>query len=350
MNISSIGDVPLALLFDEPGNYHNLFDYFTGKIEYLNNAESTQLQKKLTHAKFGGAHDRCGIADINASLGYTFLNHNNCRAGLAMNVTFPTGHKATGEWLFEPMLGNGKHWGLGVELDSKLRLWDEGRGKSRDAIDFLFFANLKYLFDDTEKRTLGLLYNDGKKIKYGHYYLAGKKGEYQVFPLANILTRDIKVDPRLQFELLTSLAFSSENVTFDIGYNLFVKEDEKIFLKNNWDEETYAIANPGYPGNPSTEGYFTRAGVDPNEGLFDPTNSSHYDAKTIPGPIQFRNLDFDAARTPSQVTHKIYGALNYAFYEWKNPLMLGLGASYEFNSGNASLEGYTIWAKASIAY
>lgn len=346
MGVSKIGEVPLTSLFGDTTRFYNLFDYFDGKIEYLNNPESDQLQRKLKHAKFGGTHNECGVADLNVSLGYTFLNKNNCRAGLGINVTIPTGNEANGEWLFEPIVGNGKHWGLGFELDSKLRLWDEGTG-SRDAIDFLFFANLKYLFRNTEHRTLGLLDNDGEKIKFGHYYLAGKRGELPVFPLANVLTRKVSVEPGLQFEMLAALAFNANNVTFDLGYNMFVKNCEDVHLKDKWHENTYAIANPGYPG---TVGYETITGANPNEGPFDPTRPAHYDSKTIPGPITHENLDIDATRNPSVLTHKIYGALSYAFYEWKHPLMLGCGASYEFDSGNAALEGYNFWLKASISY
>jgi hypothetical protein len=352
MGVSKMGNVPLTSLFGVPTSFYNLFDYFEGDIENLNNqASPNQAQKKLTHAKFGDTQDKSGVADINVSLGYTFLNKRSCRAGLGVNVTIPTGNEAHGEWLFEPILGNGKHWGLGCELDSKLRLWDEGTG-SRDAIDFLFFANLKYLFDNTEHRTLGLLDNEGNKIKFGQYYLAGKKGELPVFPLANVLTRKVSVDPGLQFEMLAGLAFSANNVTFDLGYNMFVKNCEDVHLKEKWEEDTYAIAHPGYPGV-GNAGYETVTGLpnpQPNDGPFNPSDPHHYDSKTIPGPITHENLDIDAARTPSVLTHKVYGALNYAFYEWKYPLMLGIGGSYEFDSGNAALEGYDLWVKASVSF
>lgn len=345
LNISSIGELPFAKLFGGD-TFYNLYDFFKGKIENLD-AESNSQQKKLTHAKFSGTKDECGVADINVSLGYTFYKKHNCRVGIGANVTIPTGNDSNGEWLFDARVGNGDHWAVGGELESKFRLWDEGKG--RDSIDFLLFANLKYLFENSEKRTLGLLDNAGEKIKFGHYYLAGKKGELPVFPLANVLTRDVKVEPGLQFEMLAGLAFNANNVTFDLGYNLFVKDCENVHLKDDWKNDTYAIANPGYPEE-DINGYLTLTGEEPNNGPFNPTNPAHYDAKTIPGPIQKENLDIDAARTPSQLTHKVYGALNYAFYEWKYPLMLGIGASYEFDSGNAALEGYNFWVKASVSY
>ena len=61
-------------------------------------------------------------------------------------------------------------------------------------------------------------------------------------------------------------------------------------------------------------------------------------------------LDIDAAVTPSQLTHTIFGGIGYIFKEWKNPLMLGLGGWYEFASDRSDVESFLVWAKIGVHF
>ena len=314
----------------------SLFDYFSGNLK--NDQDAGDLQQALTHAKIAGQQSNSGIADINLALGYNIWNRRGNKIGISIIGTIPTGNEAKGEYLFEPIYGNSDHWALGGQVDSKFRLWNN----TDDTLELLINFNLKYLFENTEKRTVGLKANNGKKLKFGHYYLAGVRNEFPLIPLANVLTQDVEVEPGLQFEGIAALAFNSNNVTFDVGYNIFAKEGESISLKNEWNETKYAIALPGYKDN---EGYATTA-----DGPFNPDDPTHYDTKTIPGPIETKHLDLESITSPTQFTHKLYCGLGYSFDQWKFPLMLGLGTSFEFINCNTGLENYAIWGKIGLSF
>jgi len=194
-------------------------------------------------------------------------------------------------------------------------------------------ADLRYLIKNTQRRTFSLKDDEGNRINFGQYYLGGKTGEQSLFPLANVLTPNIYVTPGLTFEAIAALAFNTKNFTLDIGYNIFAKDGERITLKDSWEKNTYAIATPGF-----------NTTVDFN------ADSDFQPGIDIDHALRVSNLDFDALRTPCQITHKIYGGLGYTFNECKYPVLLGLGSSYEFVNGNTALENWAIWGKLGISF
>ena len=332
VSLSAIGELEQLeeYALDGERNGKTIIDYLKGDFENLV-ATSEEQQQKLTHAKIAGKKSASGIADINLQLGYNILNRKGNLIGAYVNAIVPTGNSPKAEYLFEPIYGNGDHFGLGAGVDSKFKVWN----KEQDSIELLFNLKMNYLFESTEKRTVGLKTDAGTKIDFGHYYLGGKRGQDALFPLANALTQDLDIEPGIQFEALIAMCFKSENFTFDIGYNLFAKEGENVTIKK-WNDTLYTIAAPDFDTT-------TAAG-------FNPDTAAHRVANLIDGPIEPKHLDLESVTSPTQVTHKIYGGLGYIFSQWKYPLMLGLGTSYEFVIGNSALEGYAIWGKVGVSF
>ncbi|MCK4651146.1 hypothetical protein KAT08_03155 [Candidatus Babeliales bacterium] len=322
----------------------NILDFFEGNLEVQ--SFDDRLQRPLSFAKFGNSLSRRGFADIEIAFGFSFLDDIDNKISAAINLTIPTGNKADGVYLFEPIYGNGRHFALGLRADSKFKIWE--KEESEKLLELLVNLKLKYLFKNSQKRTVGLVDDNGEKIRYGHYFLGGKRGEFPVFPLANILTMDLDVEPGIQFEGFVAFAFKCGNFLADLGYNIFAKDSENISLKHEWDQNTYAVASPG-DAQTDEIGYLTELGLDPENGPFDPTNAAHYDQNTISGPIEQKHLDFKAASTPNQFTNKIHGGFGYIFNK-KTPIIVGIGASYEFVSSNSALEKYAFWGKISFLF
>ena len=314
----------------------SFLDYLSGNVE---NTSANDKQLALKYAKIDGAsHSSSGVADIDVMLGYTFVHKERYRAGINIDVLFPTGKTPKGDLLFEPVHGNGHHWGLGCGLDLGLTLYK----REDKSIELMIAGQYKYLFDGTEKRTLDYIRVDGTKPSAGYYNQGGQTGVAGVFPLANILTQDIKVTPGSLFDGILALAFNIGNFTFDIGYNLYAKEAEKVALKNAWQNDTYAEAAWSYNTAAAFTTYVNAA--DPKAYAYqnapDGTNAA----------INADNLDFSTIQTPSQVTHKAYAGLGYVFNKMKYPVMIGCGGSYEATSRNDALEGWAVWAKGGISW
>jgi len=93
------------------------------------------------------------VSDLEAAFGWNFVQSDNYHFGLNLRATAPCGNRPKGEYLFEPMIGNGHHWGLGIGLTSHWELWRDDHGEQCaglyiDAnIGTLFKANQIRVFD-----------------------------------------------------------------------------------------------------------------------------------------------------------------------------------------------------------
>jgi len=292
-------------------------------------------QEALRYAKICGAHSRTGLQDIEAILGWRFINKKDYVFGVSIALHSPTGDRPTGEFLWEPRLGS-QHWALGAGLEAAVTLWEN----NSQILKLFYEGHYRYLFDDTEKRTLGIK-NVLKAAKYSkhilsHYYLLGEDKKYLLHPAANILTRDVEVEPGSQIDTFIALAYKCGSFTFDLGYNLYWKEGENVCLNRcNWTDNKYAIA---------AFNFSTCSAGDP----FDVTGDD--DAQPVDTPINFCNIDTSVAETPSMLSHSIFGGIGYIFKNWEYPLMLGLGGAYEFGDDRAAADSFTVWGKLGFSF
>ena len=329
MTVANAKSVP----FYTGGPVFTLADFFSGNTSVAAtsntlDAANTVLRSPLTKAKMAGRRSATGFADVDLTLGYRYYQSNSCRALFNLCVTVPTGNRAHGEYLFEPIYGNGKHAGLGVGVDAGLQLWNGKQGE----LWFDTGLQYKYLFEGTEARTVGI-----KGMPFAQYFLMSSihksVNPQPFFPAANLLTQDLRVKPGSQLEALANLSFKGECVVADIGYNLYWKDQESLWVKS-WADNTVGILVAPTSTTPivSTNGAISVANFVDNKYI-----------NTV-------NLDVDAAKTPAQITHKIHGGLAYyGVLPYNCAGSLAFGASYEFSEDNSALEQYAVWLKASFS-
>ncbi|MBD3273015.1 hypothetical protein GF385_01535 [Candidatus Dependentiae bacterium] len=313
-------------------------DYLAGKVE---NISANNLQDPLKYAKIdGGRHTSSGFADVDVRIGWKYWYKKRLRAGMSISLLVPTGKTPKGEWLFEPVHGNGHHWGIGGALDGVVTFWR----RDNKSVEFMLNADYKYLFQGIEKRTLDFREPDPNNVTYlrgGYYVLGGQNQVAGTFPLANVLTRDIKVTPAHQFDGIAALNINLNNWIIDLGYNIFAKVKEEVHLRHPWENDKYAVAGVTY----NTANVF-------NLLVNGTTQSYAYNgaANGTNAAIQEQYLDFDAIKSPNAVTHKIFGGIGYQWNQYKYPAMFGIGGSYEFVQRNSALEGWSVWTKLGISW
>ena len=330
----------------------NLSNYFKGSYSNTVAAGESNAQAALEYAKIDGSQSETSVADIDFILGYKFYDNEDYYVGLNIGLTIPVGNDPDGVWVFEPIVGNGGHWALGGGFDASTKLWEDGDSN----IKLTAVANYRYLFEATEKRTLGLIAPNGEKVSWGQYSLVGKLNEIrntiQLIPAANILTKDFNIEPGSQFDSAIYFTYNNGGLTIDLGYNFFWKESEDVHLKNTWIDSEYGIAhlevkmdevltfivsnNTGVGA--ANGGSLGAINLLPNNTPLAPANSP-----TALG------IDTSAAETSSVDTHKIFGSLGYIFKDWDYPVMLGFGGGYEF-AGDNGIEGWQIFGKVGIKY
>lgn len=335
----------------------NVISYFKGTFTGING--TTDLQTVLTKGKIDGKRSETGVADIEVKLGYNFLRKDWYHLGLNLGLTIPTGNENKADYVFAPIVGNGKHFALGAGLEGNVRVW----GDEDQNIKLAMVLDYRYLFENSEHRTLGLKNAAGVTRNWGQYHLLGSAGTTNVTvltPAANIITQNCKVTPGSQLEGLANFAYNNGGFTFDLGYNMFWREKESVKIKHlDLDANTYGVANRALPASTNVmpaqtyygnEGTITTAA---NFGLktkhFDEGHAAA-DVLTTAYWLGEANLDTHAATTPSVFTNKIYTGIGYSFKEWDTPLMMGLGGSYEFGSKNSAPDFWSVSGKLGVAF
>lgn len=296
--------------------------YFAGDV--VNQAGGANAQDALKYAKVNGKQSETGVADIDLSLGYNFVHTKKYSAGVAVALTVPTGNEAKGVYLFEPIVGNGKHFGLGGDLHAGATVWSSGE---RD-VRLCGALKYRYLFENKAVRTLGL-----KDRKFGQYHLLGKNGVDSLVPAANVTTMSVDVTPGSQLEGAVSVAYNHGNFNFHLGYDMYFREAESLTRKGTLAANTYGVADRDLDIRTA----------------FNIATGAHFDGGQA-APLSNDDLDVSAAATPSQFTNSINGSAGYVFRQWDCPLMLGVGAQYEWANKNSALSTYGAWLKAGLGF
>ena len=321
-----------TLLFENDA----LNQYFQGKKLIFAHHTNENLQAPLTHAKIDSKQDTSGFADVDLVLGHKIFDKKRYQIKLNLGLTIPTGNKVKGNYVFEPVRGNGRHWGFGGGIDAQIDVWQ----KKDWSLKLIHAYNYRYLFKDAQTRTLSLnktsqhSQTNTNEINFSQYYLLGRlnaPANTELIPAANILTTALDITPGSQLEGILDFALTYKNFIFDIGYNLFFKQAESIKLKDNpFVDNQYGIIDVAFD---VTDAADVTIGDFANQAAL----STH-------------DLDFDNSSTPAQFTHKIYGGLGYTLKKNDYSALLGIGASYEFATSNNELEVWALWAKIGFSF
>jgi len=217
------------------------FSKFIGGCETINSNEF--IFNPLCSAKIDcSSHKKTALSDIQMELGWNIWCNNDYHVGLNIRTAAPTGTQPTGTYLFEPIVGNGKHWELGAGMSSHWTFWyDECNCKS---MAFYIDANITHLFKTRQCRTFDLY---GKPLS--RYMLAAQfktpvenllagaedpdvqpskqfAGIYS--PVANLTTFAVDVSIGAQADIACMLQYNHNNWSCDIGYNFWGRSCEQI--------------------------------------------------------------------------------------------------------------------------
>jgi len=258
-----------------------------------------------------------GLADLRFGLGWNFFQDDyahDYHIGLGIMAAAPTGNRPDGTVLFEPMVGNGKHWELGIMWTSHIILW-----RSEDEDDHLggyFDANITHLFKARQKRCFDLIgkpmsrYMLAQKMKTSVENLAGADkqalannmtGQVGVVPthqfnnryapVGNLTHSEVDVSIGAQADIVAMLNYTHGRLSFDIGYNLWARSCEKIELNCNCppriSKELWALK-----GDANTYGFITQV-IDnklfPSEAI--PLSATESNATIFKGSSESPNDD-----------------------------------------------------------
>jgi hypothetical protein len=199
------------------------------------------------------------FSELSAIIGYDHFINGYHHMGTGLQCAAPCGNRPKGEYLFEPMIGNGHHWECGVELSAYFRTWTNN---TEDIFtEFFFDAVITHLFGTRQRRSFDL-----KKSSNSRYILMQKLSpiisdnltgdgitpiaQYaaEIAPVANITTFDINVSVNVQADIAFMYSYTKQKNSWSFGYSLWRRGCETITIKNSdqFPENIWALKGDAY--------------------------------------------------------------------------------------------------------
>lgn len=203
----------------------------------------------LCNAKIEGcSHALARLADITLVVGYNFLDCQDYHFGAGAQVVAPTGNRPEGKYLFEPIVGNGKHWELGAYFTGHVQLW---HCQDEDASFGLYVdASVTHLFNTRQRRTADLNFRPLSRYMLAEKFTApavalsggatagasivpSAQFAREFSPIANLTTRDVQVSIGVQGDIAAQFTYVEGNWNWDLGYNFWGRSCEKFSKCSN---------------------------------------------------------------------------------------------------------------------
>src|SRR5690606_17446973 len=193
------------------------------------------------------------------TLGYDHFFSRYHYVGCALQIAAPLGNRPKGDYVFEPIIGNGHHVECGGEFSVRLRTWTN---ESEDTFtEFFFDVTATHLFKTKQRRSF-----DFKTKPNSRYMLAEKLtqpitnnltgnditliAQYtgEVSSVANMTTFDVDVSNNAQADISFMYAYTNKKNTWSIGYRLWKRGCENITLRNcsSFENNTWALKGDSY--------------------------------------------------------------------------------------------------------
>lgn len=340
------------------------------------------------------------LADIDLILGYNIWQSDNGHAGFYVQAVAPTGNKPTGRFIFEPIVGNAKHWELGLGFSGHWVLWEKGLEHN---LAVYVEGNVTHMFRNTQTRSFDF-------CNYGplNRYMLLKEFESvndslvytgNLIPGINVATRPVHVSIPLKGDISAKLCYRSPCFIVDLGYNFYGKMKERIHFLKSTNTKLYGIKGTegtcgleyATVGNPaqfgplvgkislnSTQSQSSLLCVGPTDNLVavSPQNpgdivvtafsrqTGEIDGTDVlrafdsapPVLLNVDNLDKRTGQMPAEATHKVFGYLGYNFYQadWCYNPYIGIGGELEFDARSCAertaLNQWGVWLKGGFEF
>jgi hypothetical protein len=234
-------------------------DYLKGK-RYSGVGDVTpfifgDFHEPLAYGKIIGRQTMTRVADIVLTLGYNAIQKDRLDGAFFIRGLIHTGNSSKAEFLFEPTIGNGGHWELGGGYNLRFDAWSSDDASR--SLAFCFDGFISHLFASDQMRSFDFK-NHGKGSRYmlmtqlgspsQNLFLGSDTGaaapyqyEGRILPAINETTLHIKTDFAVQADLLFSALYDYNATSLEVGYNLFVRSEERGHCREKFPSNLFAL-------------------------------------------------------------------------------------------------------------
>ena len=212
----------------------------------------------LKAAKMSCRQDLTKVSDVQIALGYNVLQKKRYHLGFNLRCSIPTGNRPTGEFLFEPIVGNGHHWELGGGLSTHYIVWKDE--ETQEHAGLYFDMNITHLFSSNQKRSFDLcgshnsrymlahkltptIENNLRGVVTGERIIPDAQYDQEISSVANLTTLPIKVSASMQADLAVMIGYTQRRNNWGFGYGFWGRSCEDICLCGTtpFDTELWAL-------------------------------------------------------------------------------------------------------------
>jgi hypothetical protein len=319
-----------------------------------------QMQEPLAYGKVTCAQSKHAFSDVQVSMGYDCIRSWLGTVNTNIFVGIPTGTRVKAEHIFQPQIGNGKHWEVGIGCSGWATLWERDGDYT---LGFYGDVTLSTLLRNRQHRSFDIK-TDRNLSRYMliKEFDANRNYTGSMAPLINKTTLACHVHTNIQLDIVAMLSFCSEHWVCDAGYNGWIRTKECISLAEPFPQNTYGlkgIQNVVILPNTLSNATQSTATIYGNEFLL-PSDQSGLMDPDSPVLLSEANLDFGSGASPRLITHKGFLSLGYVWdrYTYINPL-LSIGAEIEFEGTNPdktvqeyrhTLSLWSLWLKGGFTF
>lgn len=278
---------------------------------------------------------RFHFAEIQAAFGYNWYESVQKHLGFFLLISCPLGNRPEGKFLFEPLIGNGHLWqiGLGISGHQVLRHCQE----TEEEIGLYGALDITHLCQGKQSRVFDLHNQPLSRYKFAleqNTNLTSDQFKKVFVPIANITKSTVYIKNAWQLDSALMLTYTKKCWSWLMGFGIYARSPDIIKRCKNILDDT------------------TRQWV-LSESL------------TSWQPMVLKSNDIDLASACTSILNaKIFSHFSHQWLYKKNSIpYIGLGAQVEFGSSlkhlltqkkniciNTGLSSWTVWIKAGFTF
>jgi len=319
-----------------------------------------QMQEPLEYGKITCPRSKFGFSDVHITLGYNPYRSWRGHAGCGVFLGIPAGTHIKADYLFNPQIGNGRHWEIGAEFSGHATLWEKD---DKQLLNFYVNFVISHLISTRQQRSFDIKTNRNlSRYMLIKEFDANRQYTGNLAPLINKTTLDCHVHTDIQCDIVALMSYTNNNIVCDLGYNGWIRTQERISLDECFLDNVYGlkgIQNVIILPNTLSNVTQNSATIYGNEFIV-PTDQTAVADIFSPVLLTTADLDLSSAATPRVITHKIFASAGYHWSErrYLNPL-LHVGGEIEFEGENRektyqeyrhTLSQWSLWIKGGFAF
>lgn len=296
----------------------------------------------------GSGKTHVAVADVQVTLGGMCVGHEGCFLKYFVGGIFPTGNKPKACFIFEPIVGNNRHFGIHGGLNSGFSF--AHTAKAEIWVYSLFYG--QYLFPNTQTRSFDLIGKPWSRYIW-MYPNSSAVAFSDISPGINFLTFPVEVHPSFSGSGTATIAYYRQCFTLQTGYRFLGKSNEFIKFSGTFvpsfgiaglDFDDVSNTGAGKNGQANTESQATI-------NLFaDALNDETPLGLPAFIPVTAEQIDLESGAHPCIVTHTAFVTAGFQGDFCGSSLYSALGGSYEFSGDNAILNRWTAWASFGVNF